>query len=76
MVSVRVVVLFADGGDAAAVCEERIRRAAAAGERSGGGGTQAFAAENGTWAIPEHMNTLNEEEPTRYVGERAAIEGR
>ena len=23
---------------------------------------------NGTWAIPEHMNDMNREEPSRYVG--------
>ena len=29
---------------------------------------QPFAPGNGTWTIPEHMNTMNEEETSRYVG--------
>ena len=31
------------------------------------GDRQPFSRDNGTWVVPEHMNTLNQEESSRYV---------
>lgn len=35
-----------------------------------------FMPGNGTWTIPEHMNAMNEEETSRYVGKKVENEDR
>lgn len=35
-----------------------------------------FMPGNGTWTIPEHMNAMNEEETSRYVGKKEENEDR